>query len=267
MATDLEFEEKNVDIAVEKACRELNIGKESLVYDVISYGSTGIFGLVGSKKAKIRVKITRETNPEQHLELAPNPGRPDTAAEDHQSVKRPSIHLAQGPKEVAGTGDIEETIDLCRQALQRIIDTITSEASISVEKGKDYVFFDIKGGNASVLIGKRGQTLEAIQYLIEKIANRRNGRRMRILVDVEGYLKTRRNNLEKLAVRLAEKAVRTGKPMTIGQMSSHDRRIVHLALKDDNDVRTQSLGNGIYRKLMIFPKKKTSGSSISAKYG
>jgi len=267
MATVLEFEEKNVDIAIEKACRELNVSKEELVYDVISYGSTGIFGLVGSKKAKIRVEISHEITPEQRSEPVPVPSQPETVSEDDRGVKHPSNHVEHEAEDTGDTGDLEETIDLCREVLQRIIDTITSEASISVERGTDYVFFDIKGGNAGVLIGKRGQTLEALQYLIEKIANKRSGRRMRILVDAEGYLKTRRNNLGKLAVRLAEKAVRTGKPMTIGQMNSHDRRVVHLALKDDNDVRTQSLGNGIYRKLMIFPKKKSSGSNVSAKYG
>lgn len=115
--------------------------------------------------------------------------------------------------------------------------------------------FDINGGNAAVLIGRRGQTLEAIQYLVEKIINKRRGKRVRIQVDVEGYAKNRRASLKKLAGRTAEKVKRTGKPATIGQMNAHDRRIVHMALKDDNAVRTQSVGEGYIRKLVIFPKK------------
>ena len=77
-------------------------------------------------------------------------------------------------------------------------------------------------------------------------------------MDVEGYLEKRRISLEKTAARLAEKVKRTGKPATLGQMNSHDRRIVHIALKNDSLVRTQSIGEGIVRKLVIFPKKNSS---------
>jgi spoIIIJ-associated protein len=77
-----------------------------------------------------------------------------------------------------------------------------------------------------------------------------------VLVDVEGYLKTRKNNLQKLATKMAEKAKRTQKPVTIGQMNAYDRRTVHLHLKSNNAVRTQSVGDGYYRKLIVFPKKR-----------
>ena len=105
------------------------------------------------------------------------------------------------------------------------------------------------------MIGKHGQTLEAIQSIVEKIINKRNQHRIRVEVDVEGYLENRRNNLERQAARLAEKCKRIGKPVAVGQMNAHDRRIVHLALKDDKAVRTQSIGEGYLRKLMIFPQK------------
>jgi spoIIIJ-associated protein len=97
-----------------------------------------------------------------------------------------------------------------------------------------------------------------MQYIVEKIVNKKRKDRIGIQVDVEGYLEKRRINLEKTAFRLSEKVKRTGKPATIGQMNSHDRRIVHIALKDDNMVRTQSVGEGILRKLVIFPKKNSS---------
>jgi spoIIIJ-associated protein len=110
-----------------------------------------------------------------------------------------------------------------------------------------------------MLIGKRGQTLEAIQYLVEKIVNKQNEHRVRVLVDVEGYLKTRKSNLQKLAAKMAEKAQKTQKPVTIGQMNAYDRRTVHLHLKSNSAVRTQSVGEGYYRKLIIFPKKGKRG--------
>ena len=121
---------------------------------------------------------------------------------------------------------------------------------------RDKLLFSISGGDSGVLIGKRGQTLEAIQYLLEKMINKKSTNRVRVLVDVEGYLDKRKNNLQQMASRMAEKAKRTKKPVTIGQMNAHDRRIVHIHLKDESGVRTQSLGEGYYRKLMIFPKKQ-----------
>jgi spoIIIJ-associated protein len=256
MASVLEFEEKNVELAVDKACKELNVQKEALDYDVLSYGSTGIFGLVGSKKAKILVKLAEENA--RAIEEKDVENHPSETADE----KKPFFTEKDAVEDME-TSIPEEAVAVCRKALQRIIDTITTDATIIEERDASQILFDIKGGNAAVLIGKRGQTLEAIQYIIEKIANKGNNQRIRVQVDVEGYLKTRRTNLEKLAARLAEKAVRTGKPMTIGQMNAHDRRIVHLALKNENGVRTQSLGNGAYRKLMIYPRKRGSGRRMS----
>jgi len=111
-----------------------------------------------------------------------------------------------------------------------------------------------------VLIGKRGQTLDAIQYLVEKIVNKHSQKRLRLQVDVEGYLESRKKNLEDLAFRLAQKAQKNRKPMTIGQLKPQERRVVHLALKDYPDVRTQSVGEGFIRKLMIIPQKKASAN-------
>ncbi|MBW1698510.1 MAG: Jag N-terminal domain-containing protein [Deltaproteobacteria bacterium] len=255
MTSFLEFEEKNVDLAVDKACKELNLTKEELDYDVLSYGSTGIFGLVGSKKAKIRVKL-----PERNVHAS----ELKRDSEELKSETKADSIVADKALETAKEQDIsEEWVGVCRQTLERIVETITEDATISVETGPDCINFDIRSGNAAVLIGKRGQTLEAIQYIIEKIANKGNNRRMRVQVDVQGYLKTRQENLERLALRLAEKAVRTGKPVTIGQMNAHDRRIVHLALKNDGSVRTKSLGEGAYRKLMIYPKRRGTTRGVS----
>jgi len=249
MTPGMEFEGKTVDHAVDEACKQLNLKKEDLKYDVLSYGSTGIFGLVGTKKGRIRVKLP-EKRPSKDVE------EKRTAAIREEPIAKTGI--SEEERSHAGENDLDddETIARCKDSLQKILDAITDDAAITVEKNSERILFNVKGGNAGVLIGKRGQTLEAIQYIIEKIANKQNDSNLRVHVDVEGYLKTRRENLEKLAGRLAHKAERTGKPMTIGQMNVHDRRIVHLSLKSNTAVRTQSLGEGLYRKLMIFPRKK-----------
>lgn len=245
MSPSLEFEEKNVEMAVKKACKELKISREKLKHDVISYGSTGIFGLVGTKKARIRVKIPESSQASVYKDS--DSGKKQDGASNKIVESDPKTFPSQDdPKEIG------------RDALQNIINLITTDATISIKERSNRIFFEVKGGNPAVLIGKRGQTLEAIQYIVEKIVNKKRQERVGIQVDVEGYLEKRRISLESLAVRLAEKVKRTGKPATIGQMNSHDRRIVHIALKDDNLVRTQSMGEGILRKLVIFPRKNSS---------
>ena len=142
--------------------------------------------------------------------------------------------------------------------LQRIVDAITSDATISAEETGDRILLNVACGDAGALIGKKGQTLEAIQTLVDIIVNKHNNHhhdRIRVQVDVEGYLETRKLNLEKLATRLADKSKKIRKPISLGQMNGYDRRIVHLALKDDPEVQTRSRGEGYMRKLVIFPQK------------
>ena len=254
MSPSLEFEDKNVEMAVKKACEKLNIPREKLKHDVISYGSTGIFGLVGTKKARIRVTLpkTQDVKMEESNKKIPKTDSLD------QNVKNTDFQTEADIDDTIPSPSEDDPKIIGREALQRIVDLITEDATISIEERSNRIFFDVKGGNSAVLIGKRGQTLEAMQYIVEKIVNKKRKERIGIQVDVEGYLEKRRINLEKTAFRLSEKVKRTGKPATIGQMNSHDRRIVHIALKDDNMVRTQSVGEGILRKLVIFPKKNSS---------
>ncbi|UCD78656.1 MAG: Jag N-terminal domain-containing protein [Desulfobacterales bacterium] len=256
--SSFEFEEKNVDRAVKKACEELNVPKDEISYEVLSYGSSGIFGLAGAKKARIRVTVAEN--------------RPETVADfaaQTESVKRkldfsnerlyeeePSFENRDFDNQQLNYFP-DNPLDLGRTVLQHIVDFITPDAKISAEETSERILLNVAGGNPAVLIGKKGQTLEAIQSLVEKIVNKHhtNHDKIRVQVDVEGYLETRKANLEKLAARLAEKSKRIRKPISLGQMSAYERRIVHMALKDDPDVRTKSRGEGYMRKLIIFPKK------------
>ena len=254
MSHCVEFEDKNVEMAVKKACEELNIPREKLKHDVISYGSTGIFGLVGTKKARIRVTLP-ELSPKIVFETT------DEEKQNESSYEKPIESVDQQIEISHDEGwdhrVADDPIDLGREALQKIIDLITTDATISIEERSNRIVFNVSGGNSAVLIGKRGQTLEAIQYLVEKIVNKNRKGRVGIHIDVEGYLEKRRISLQGLAVRMAEKVKSTGKPSAIGQMNAHDRRIVHIALQDDNRVRTQSKGEGFLKKLVIFPKKNS----------
>ncbi len=357
----IEFEETNVDLAVLKACKELKIDKKNLKYDIISYGSSGIFGLVGVKKAKLRVHAPDNKNDKTSKKSAPkkasqkktpsskkdndNDGKTDptqvqasetlpdsdgTAVEDIEtkSTGDPDANTGDSPGEAdpitndteQGNGSVSDTdtrtdpdtetiaesavdpepapeqptvdastpapepadttttqdaeaddkedepqkefkiddelVEAGRITLEKIVLAISDDSQVSVEIKKQRLFYNIKDGNTGALIGKRGATLEAIQYIIEKVINTKSQKRVSVQIDVEGYLVKKRAALRSLAHKMASKAKKTGKPAYINQMNSFDRKIVHLALKDDREVKTQSSGDGYYRKVIIIPKNQ-----------
>lgn len=144
------------------------------------------------------------------------------------------------------------------EVIRKITAYVSDSFGIAIESDGEYLTYHISSDDSAVIIGKRGQNLEAMQYIVDKIVNKHTLEKKRVLIDVEGYLEKRRENLERMAIRMSDKVKKTGKPSTISQMSSQDRRIVHLALKDNKNVRTQSMGEGYYRRLVIFPKKTRS---------
>lgn len=240
----LEIDGINVEKAIEKACKELNITREELKHDVISYGSSGIFGLVGTKKAKIRVTV------------------PDVKTEIKEETKQKEPNnIYEKPSETIVCIEKQENlyIETGLDILNKILNTIVDDAKTSVKIEENDVCYEIDCSNPSVVIGKRGQTLDAIQFIIEKVVKKNNGAKQNIIVDIGGYLNKKRIKLIGLAEKMAEKAIANGKPMSLGQMNAYDRRIIHLALKQNNDVVTHSVGEGFIKKLVIFPKKKRSG--------
>ena len=273
MTQHLEFEGKNMDQALEKASNEMDTPVEDLEYDVLSYGSSGIFGLVGAKKAKIRIKNKNASSADSETRSqardlvndafdlkdkvpAPRQKSKPKAADKREIQEKLPAKMEKKETPLVKSEDLDKSISVGEAALKRFADFITTGAEIHTEIKDQRLIFKVEGGNSGLLIGKRGQTLEAMQYLVEKIVNKQNEKRVRVLVDVEGYLKTRKTNLQKMASKMADKAKKTKKPVTIGQMNAYDRRTVHMHLKSNTAVRTQSVGDGYYRKLIIFPKKR-----------
>ena len=315
MNQPLEFTGKNVNSAIEAACRQLDIPQKELKYSVISSGTTGIFGIVGRKDARIRVTVPankaqeekegilsivdeafgqnkptpkpKQSAPapkkpapkpkpakekeakEAHDARDKKPATPDTAPKPEEEdtgrwdarpaprAERPSVEQPD-KEELPPVPVSQASIDLGVEAVQKMADLITEDAHVEAITEDNTLTLQINGGNTGILIGRKGQTLDAMQFLTDKIINRQSEARVRVKVDIEGYMETRKANLKHLALKMAEKAKKTGRPATINQMSAQDRRIVHLALKEDAQVRTQSMGDGYYRRLVIFPKKRSA---------
>lgn len=266
------FEGKTVDAAIQNAGKELGVPKENLKYEIVFSGSSGIFGLVGAKNAKIRVM----TPEEQGLTKTSNDQAIDQERQEILSLvdetfadtTSPSEEkLPEKPDEPAAT-DEEDTQEETNKtytdadfesgkiALAKIVDRLVDEATISVRVKNQQVFFDVDGENAAILIGKHGQTLKAMQHIVEKIVHKACGERVRVSVDVEQYMEKRKASLKSLASRMADKVKQTGKPTTINRMDAFERKIIHDALRKNKHVKTRSAGGGEIRNVVIHPGKK-----------
>ena len=275
MSAYQDFEEKSVDRAVDKACSELGIRPDQLKYDIISHGSSGIFGLVGAKKAVIRVVLPEGDSGEPSADF--DPDEDVTEPDDEDKTAAALVDEAFGPSQQAGAQsapegqqaslDSDKRVEIVKWVqgfLDRVISLVSPDSTVTVNEDTQVLRFEIKGGDSARLIGKKGQTLDAIHYLVEKSVYKQFGSTLPIEIDVEGYLEKRRSDLTALASRLAQKAQQTGKPMVINRISAQDRRVVHLSLRDNREVRTQSVGNGDLRKLLIMPKKKSQAKSANS---
>lgn len=241
MSEGLEFKGKSVAKALALASKALGIAPEKLQYDILAQGATGIFGLTGTRKAHIRVFPTPEpAGADSNQSHTPRPA----PATENLRVPRPS----ETPEESAAQGEA---------LIMRILQAISPEAQVKVESQGRKIRFNIHGGESGLLIGKHGQTLEAIQTLVEKAVRRDKEPTLRISVDIEGYHQKKRAGLIRNARRLAQRVKEKGQPASAGIMNAQDRRVIHLALKEDPEVRTQSKGEGYLRKLVIYPKRHT----------
>lgn len=149
----------------------------------------------------------------------------------------------------------EESEDKVYEVLKNVLRMLDLSGEIEREVREEQYVFNIVGGDLGLLIGRRGQTLEALQFLVNLIANKNNKERIKIIIDVEGYRSRREKSLQDLARRLAEKAKQEKKNIVLEPMMPNERRIIHLALQDNPHVGTYSQGEEPLRKVVITPKK------------
>jgi spoIIIJ-associated protein len=291
----IEFEGKTTEEAIEKACNQLHVTSDQLKFEIISTGSSGIFGL-GSKKAAIRVTVEEKLSgprPEaREREEQPREQRPrreerrDPRERDQRRDRKPkrdrprqdrrrtepereTEHVTLepagpmplpptmvGPGESVYDGPEDEIMVQARESLSGILERMEIEAKVGVSRIEDRIILNVEGDNSGLLIGKKGATLDALQFLINKIVNRTRDEKYRVIVDTENYRQRRHQSLIDLAHRMAEKAKRNKKPVTISQLSAHDRRVVHLALQEQPDFKTRSRGDGPMKNVVIIPGGK-----------
>jgi spoIIIJ-associated protein len=261
-----EFRGKNADEAIANACRKLKLTRDGMEIEIIESGSAGIFGLVGGRKARIKVivpakEIETAEAPEDDvaMESAPEP-EPATAPEPEPATE-PEPEQATEPEPEQKTGQKVAPVSkgdglvVAREALENILALIPMEGTSVIVKDNDGIIaLDIEGDKSGLLIGRKGRTLDALQFIVNKIVNKTLERRTQVVVDSESYRKRRKEFLTQMAEQMGAKAKRIKKPVATNLLYPHDRRIVHLALRDDKGLSTKSRGDGLFKKVIIIPR-------------
>ena len=246
-AKTLEIEEKSIDEAIEKACREFGVSREKLNIEIISEDAGGFLGIL-SKKAKIKASLL---SVDVDFALSDNIGNKSEARikiEPKAKTEKPSAPLA-----------VQSNSALASQAkelLDGILQRMSLQCRVTIRETTDTIVLNIEGNDSGLLIGRRGQNLDALQYILNKALNKSDNERKIIMVDSEEYRKRREESLLSLAERIRQKVKKTHKPVSISHMSAHDRRIIHLALQEDESLTTKSRGEGEYRKIVILPARR-----------
>lgn len=262
MVSAKEYTAKTIEDALEIALNEMMLTRDNIEYEVISHPSKGFLG-IGGRPAVIRVKkkIVLEKAVEQD-ELKPvhpliQDEQPvDAIASDNSS----QAEIAQEKENYAATGEKKlENVDaeqLGRDFLQKIFDEMQLNVQVDVVKKDNYLTFNLSGENLGILIGRRGDTLDALQFLLNLVINDKAYSKIKGIIDVENYRQKREETLIGLSHKLANKAKKTGQKVVLEPMNPQERRIIHMALQDDYRVTTYSEGEEPYRKVVIVPEKK-----------
>ncbi|HET6490763.1 MAG TPA: RNA-binding cell elongation regulator Jag/EloR [Syntrophales bacterium] len=338
----LEIEGKTIDEAIEKACREFNVPREKLNIEILSEGSSGFFGLVGSKKARVKASLLNlemsfdlpaekkarapeappaprpQERPQERLQERPQEHKEQKDQREHREQQRPprehreqrdnrpprearppreqhpyrdnrpprepreirppreqreaqapreprpeprEIRPPREPREMQTPREprpepVEsspETLAAAKETLQEILARMGIEAQVTVEDTPEAVSLTLQGVDEGLLIGKRGQTLDALQYVVNKILSKQGREKKQVIVDTEDYRKKREEALVALAEKVSQKVRKTRKPITLGNMTARERRIIHLTLQNDDSVITKSRGEGLNRKIIVKP--------------
>lgn len=231
----------SVDEAVQRGLAQLNLSLDDVEVEILDRGGRGLFGLLGRRQARVRLTVKAPPTPA--------PPRPAEA---------PST---QGAREKLST-PTDETLQIVEATVRELLDKLQVQAQVSTRYGNAEgdapapVMVDIRGRDLSILIGRRAERLNALQFITHLIVGKELGRNVPIVIDVEGYRKRREKQLQRMARRLADQAVRTGRRVIMEPMPANERRIVHITLRDDPRVTTKSIGEEPRRKVTIIPVKK-----------
>jgi spoIIIJ-associated protein len=265
---------ESVEEAIAKGLAELGVGPTEVIVEVLEEPSRGVFGL-GGHPAKVRLQLLTVPKPPPPA-TPPPPARVEQEEdEDVEEIRIPArkpAHDYEVSEEDTGLlvladevpeADLDEEAQVAKVVLGELLDKMEIRSRIVVRRAQPgdegetapWVL-DVTGGNLNRLIGRRGETLASLQYITRLITSRELQRRSEVVVDIGGYKARRAQSLHALALRMAEEAVQRQHVVSLEPMPPHERRIIHLALRERSDVVTRSIGEGQSRKVTIVPSSQ-----------
>lgn len=289
----MEFKEitaKTVDEAITKACLEFETSSDNLEIQVVQEGTSGFLGFIGSKPAVIKVRkkvqeeefdilkeLAKEEKKEKKAPVKEEKKEPKKEMKPVKEPKKGTVTKTQTEnKEVKPVAKeaqpkseprkpvvrTEEQVQQMKQDAEKFLTGVFGAMELPVEitmnygKTADCLEIDFAGEDMGILIGKRGQTLDSLQYLTSLVVNKEQQDYVRVKVDTENYRSRRKDTLENLAKNIAFKVRKTRKPVVLEPMNPYERRIIHSALQGNKYVETYSEGNEPYRHVVVVYKGK-----------
>jgi len=242
-----EFAGKTVEEAIEKGLESLGLTRDQVYVEVLQAGSRGFLGL-GSEEAYVRLVPKEAAVPAAVDEEVAE----EAAVAEEKAPAPAKAEVMVAPEDAAVAQELLE--DLLRHMQVR---GEVKPQFVEPDPGRETgtLVLDITGRDLSILIGRQGETLRALQYILRLMVSHRLKRWINVVVDVEGYKKRREVLLEQLAQRMAERVVLSGRPVALEPMPPNERRIVHMTLRDHPEVTTQSVGEGDSRRVTIMPRE------------
>jgi len=263
----MEFEGKDIAEAISLACKTLNVSQENLDIEVLTTGTSGIFGLC-RQKAKLRVSVKkdfREKGGEKQANRPPAKAKIEKEKTAEKKREKPvrekkqaakSLPAAKGPE--AAKEEREDFVvgdDLLgdlKTDLERILEFMHYPSSVSVTSDRENITAQIQGEYVNEIVEQNGKVLDSLQYLLRKISGKKYNEKVIISLDAGNFRAARNEELKQLGLEQAAEVKKSGKTGSIPSLNPSERRVVHLALQDDKDVRSRSVGEGLFKKVLIY---------------
>lgn len=269
-----DFYGKEVMDAIKKACDALQVPQEELAIEVVETGSMGIFGLI-RKKAHIRAVVRgvdldgMGDEPEKTVEVSPEPSdieekaekieKEQTPAPVDESREKPEIKEEKKKQSVPAKAPVEikaESVEVVRQQLEELLQHMKFPSEVTADLDGGTVRCKIGEEHEEALTGQEGKIIDSLQYLLRKLVARKVEEKVRLSIDIGQFREKRKVELVERAKELAALVKEDGKTQAIPPLNPSERRVVHVALQDDKDIRSRSVGDGLFKKILIYKPGK-----------
>ena len=265
----LEIIAPTVEEALAQGLAQLGLPAEAVSMEVLDAGSKGLFGL-GGRQVRVRLTVKSEeetvssepTPPASKPDQKPAPVSPPPldGVPKEKSQPQPQPKASAPSPVLEDSDEPDELLNMAEETVSKLLYHMKLQAQVSAHyeeterEDRRTIHVDVRGDDLSILIGRRSETLNAFQYVASLMVGKEVQQWVQLVVDVEGYRSRRETQLRRMARRMAEQAVKTGRRQVLEPMSSNERRIIHLELRDHPAVTTESIGEDPYRKVTIIPK-------------